>query len=1092
MDKSQARQLIRETFESPFDKDRFKVFVKNLLNTVEDAPFIYRGKYIPDAYDQYVSTLERIGRYIQGETRMDILMVTLKKTTSLERARTMQRNFIAWYLNGSRGGEQKDAALVAFVSPDQDDWRFSLVKMDYRFEKSGSGNIKVREEFTPARRWSFLVGASEKSHTAQSRFVPLLANVEYSPALAELEQAFNIETVTREFFLEYRKLFFQVTKELNSALADNPRAKEDFQEKNLDTVNFAKKLLGQIVFLYFLQKKGWFGVARDAEWGRGSRHFLRELFEKKYVDYSNFFNDVLEPLFYDALSIDRSHIGHYNSRFNCRIPFLNGGLFDPMNGYDWVNADLFLPNSLFSNTNATRQGDTGDGILDVFDRFNFTVKEDEPLEREVAIDPELLGKAYEKFNAIRSDNFDEFEKALKSGKKGEENRFNRQFGVFYTPRQFVHYMCRQALIRHLATELSGEVPGKDLETLVRMGEGISANEAMVMKHARETRSYSHKLPQSVREHAEAIDACLAGITVCDPAVGSGAFPVGMMIEIVRTRSVLSIFMENKNSRSSYDFKRHCIEYGLFGVDIDPGAVEIAKLRLWLSLIVDEDDPRYIKPLPNLDFKFVQGDFLQRIRSKEQMLHLLNEVNLEEAKEKYFNEADPRRKNEYREMINELLHQMTKGYTLFDFRIYFSEVFRHKGGFDVMIGNPPYIQLQKDGGRLARLYSGYDYKTFQRTGDIYTLFYENGIRMLKPGGHLCFITSSKWMKSEYGQRLRKLFLSYNPILLIELGPGVFESATVDTNILLIQKDKNRHCLEGITLVKEARENSLDDFINAYKTFIPSPGEKVWFIGSQTQLNLREKIEGLGKPLKEWEVNIIRGVLTGYNKAFIVDPATRDRLVAEDPNSAAILRPVLRGRDIERYTYNWAGLWLIASGYDLDLPGQYPAVFAHLKQFEASARKRHDQGVNWWNLRACAYYSEFEQEKVVWIELADKGRFAYVEPGVYTEATTFLMTLSRPKYFVGCLNSRLINWYFSSICASSGMGTNRWKKIYVELLPVPPITPKNMETVDKIETLVDRIIDLKKDSQDTSHLESRIDHLVYRLYGLTSEEIGVVEG
>jgi len=501
MDKSQARQLIRETFESSFDKDRFKAFLKNLLNTVEDAPFIYRGKYIPDAYDQYVSTLERIGRYVQGETRMDILMVTLKKTTSLERARTMQRNFIAWYLNGSRGGEQKDAALVAFVSPDQDDWRFSLVKMDYRFEYSGSGKIKVKEEFTPARRWSFLVGASEKSHTAQSRFVPLLANVEHSPALAELEQAFNIETVTREFFLEYRKLFFQVTKELNSALADNPRAKADFQEKNIDTVNFAKKLLGQIVFLYFLQKKGWFGVARDAEWGRGSRHFLRELFEKKYVDYTNFFNDILEPLFYDALSIDRSHIGHYNSRFNCRIPFLNGGLFDPMNGYDWVNADLFLPDSLFSNTNATRQGDTGDGILDVFDRFNFTVKEDEPLEREVAIDPELLGKAYEKFNAIRSDNFDEFEKALRSGKKGDENRFNRQFGVFYTPRQFVHYMCRQALIHYLTTELSGKVPGEDLETLVRMGEGISANEARVMKHARETRSYSHKLPQSVRKHA---------------------------------------------------------------------------------------------------------------------------------------------------------------------------------------------------------------------------------------------------------------------------------------------------------------------------------------------------------------------------------------------------------------------------------------------------------------------------------------------------------------------------------------------------------------------------------------------------------------
>ncbi|MBA7707261.1 hypothetical protein ES703_116130 [subsurface metagenome] len=240
------------------------------------------------------------------------------------------------------------------------------------------------------------------------------------------------------------------------------KIKADFKVKGVDTVNFAKKLLGQIIFLYFLQKKGWFGAERDVDWGGGSKHFLRELFNKKHGSYNNFFNDILEPLFYEALRIDRSHDDDYYSRFNCKIPFLNGGLFDPIGNYDWVHTDIYLPDKLFSNHNKTKEGDIGDGILDIFDRYNFTVKEDEPLEKEVAIDPELLGKAYEKFNAIRPDNYAEFKKALKNGKTGDENKFNKKFGVYYTPREIVHYMCQQSLINDLATGLDGKARKEDI------------------------------------------------------------------------------------------------------------------------------------------------------------------------------------------------------------------------------------------------------------------------------------------------------------------------------------------------------------------------------------------------------------------------------------------------------------------------------------------------------------------------------------------------------------------------------------------------------------------------------------------------------
>ncbi|GAF98108.1 unnamed protein product, partial [marine sediment metagenome] len=280
----------------------------------------------------------------------------------------------------------------------------------------------------------------------------------------------------------------------------------------VNTIDFAKKLLGQVVFLYFLQKKGWFGVERDAEWGTGTKHFLRELFDKKHGDYNNFFNDVLEHLFYDALRDDRSYNDYYYGRFNCKIPFLNGGLFDPIGGYDWVHTDILLPNELFSNQNKTKESDTGNGILDIFDRYNFTVKEDEPLEKEVAIDPEMLGKVFENLLKVKD---------------------RKSKGSYYTPREIVHYMCQQSLIKYLYTELkkgvtlyqnigdlqtnafgneakvgqldltvrhkSGpETAKEDIEILIKYGEQFGENEVIVKAKGGKTDTYSYKLPESIR------------------------------------------------------------------------------------------------------------------------------------------------------------------------------------------------------------------------------------------------------------------------------------------------------------------------------------------------------------------------------------------------------------------------------------------------------------------------------------------------------------------------------------------------------------------------------------------------------------------
>jgi hypothetical protein len=501
----------------------------------------------------------------------------------LERSRTALRDFVAHKLKRGEGSDNayKEAGLIAFVAPDSQSWRFSYVRMDYETKRDPeTGKIKTEERLTPARRYSYRVGAEEECHTAQTRFLPLLQNTTAKPTLAQLEEAFSVESVTKEFFNEYARLFKATDEALTAVRAD-------LAAQGVSTVDFAKKLLVQIVFLYFIQKKGWLGVSQGQAWGEGSRHFLRQLADQVVAKEQCLFNAVLEPLFYDTLATDRGAEA-WCLRFKCRIPFLNGGLFEPLAGYDWEQRAIALPNALFTNRQSTPSGDIGTGILDVFDRYNFTVNEAEPLEKEVAIDPEMLGKVFE--NLI------------------EENR-RKGLGAFYTPREIVHYMCQESLINYLDTTVNQPdrvMERADIEALIREGEQAAHYET-----ARKdgTVSYQCHLPKAIEEQARVLDEALRNITVCDPAIGSGAFPVGMMTEIVRARIALNPYFSDTVERTAYYFKRHAIQNSLYGADIDGGAVEIAKLRLWLSLMVDEEDVQQINPLPNLDYKVVGGNSL---------------------------------------------------------------------------------------------------------------------------------------------------------------------------------------------------------------------------------------------------------------------------------------------------------------------------------------------------------------------------------------------------------------------------------------------------------------------------------------------------
>ena len=1169
MNKQQAIDLVKETFESPFEKGRFIKFVRNLLNKFDDEDArINLGSRIPESFRDYVEKIERIGKYTTEDKQIMLFIVHLKKETFIERARTMQRNLIAWYL--TYGNESKDAALVAFVSPDGKDWRFSLVKLDVRLEATTKGRLKPVDEFTPARRWSFLVGVHEKSHTAQRQFQPILEDEKNNPTLARLEEAFNIEKVTKEFFEKYRNLFIRAKDELDKAVAASPKTKIDFESKGVDTVNLAKKLMGQIIFLYYLQKKGWFGVPLDAKWGEGSKNFLRELFEKKHGDYKNFFNDVLEHLFYDALRDDRSYNEYYYSRFDCRIPFLNGGLFDPMGGYDWLHTDILLPNELFSNNNKTEEGDTGDGILDVFDRYNFTVKEDEPFEKEVAIDPELLGKAYEKFNAIRPDNYGEYIKALKTGKKGEESKFNKQYGVYYTPREIVHYMCQQSLINYLYSSVTASeakqspfheeialapssshndlLPTKeDIALLIQQGENLREHEAQAA--LKETKTYTPKLPDSIRQNARLIDEKLAEIKVCDPAVGSGAFPVGMMSEIVRAREVLKTWTKTK--KTVYDFKRECIENSLYGVDIDAGAVEIAKLRLWLSLIVDEDDIQNIKPLPNLDYKIMPGNSLLGLPDGI-LLDSEIKAELEDKKKKYFYSTNPNVKLKMREEISDLFSRLVKSAKLyapnlsdinFDFHTHFSEAFHEKDGFDVVIGNPPYIGEKYHKDIFDPIHNGKLKKYYQGQMDLFYFFFHLSLDIAKQGANIAFITTNYYPTATGAKKLRrdihdranvKNLINFNEL-------KIFESALGQHNLITILSKYNNETAIAKTVSTKRNGSGTSDILlkilqgsDSETDYYELPQNEL-YDGSEYYIRLSGNSSNINNPvisaltkIKNQGVllsiicNVNVGLYTGADKVsnnyiekyslkmkknegiFIV---TKDELEALKFNAVELSKvvPFYKNSDVYRWhTQENPQLFLINISYpenkDIDFK-KLPNIFTHIAKYEKILRNRksNDNGLRaviaagyWWSFTIRQI--DFRKPKIVVPQRSQENTFGYNEIPWYASADVYFITEKDKavslKYLLAILNSKLYYLWLYHRGKRKGESLELYQQPLSEI-PIKKITEDEQKPFIK---LADRILAAKRANPqaDTSNWEDEIDQLVYQLYGLTEEEINIVEG
>lgn len=1128
MDKESAINLIKDTFENSFDEGRFTNFVNNLFNKITLAPFEYKGAYIPEAYNKYINKYKRIGKYFVEDKRIDILIVYLNKESSIERARSMQRNFIAGYLTGKFGSYSgKDAAVCAFVSPSYDDWRFSLVKMEYKLSQTKTGRTKGEEEFTPARRYSFLVGKNEPNHTAQQQLLHILMDDVNNPTLEQLEKAFSVEKVTKEFLYEYRNLYLDLQDSINNIVSNDQNVYNEFEKHKVNINDFSKILLGQIVFLYFLQKKGWLGVPKDKFWGEGDRNFLRSLFNKYSQQNKNFFNDCLEILFYNTLNnprLDQADTS-YSPDFDCRIPFLNGGLFEPINNYDWKQTNILLPNRLFSNKNETNEKDIGDGILDVFDRYNFTVQEDEPLEKEVALDPELLGKVFE--NLI------------------EENLRKGQ-GAYYTPREIVHYMCQESLINYLENELEDKVTRSDLDIFIKHGEHFIEYEETAIKNEKniesgkqKTTTIKSRMPENIKYNAKQIDDKLANIRVCDPAVGSGAFPVGMMLEIVKARNVLTNYLSETNDRTIYNFKRHCIENCLYGVDIDSSAVDIAKLRFWLSLVVDEEDVTAIKPLPNLDYKLVCGNSLIGVERNLFNNHLFKQ--LEQLKLKYFNETDPAKKLELRNQIDDLIKEITNNNENFDFEIYFSEIFNDKGGFDVVIGNPPYIGEKGHKKIFREIANGILKEYYQGKMDIFYFFFHVALKIGKQDAIIAFITTNYYLTATGGKKLRedlknkaviKKLINFNELKIFESALGQHNMITI-LNKMTNENAIAQTCItqrDGIANPEILNQilNGIDPETNYYE--VPQKylyeGDEYYIrlmgrsdYSNSTIMVILNKIQGCALNLGAI-CNVNQGIITGADKVsqqhinkFNIKANIGDGIfVLTDKEiknlslthkEKEIIKPWFKNSDIKKYytkkeTKNYI-LYLDGSYQKEDLPN----VINHLYKFKdllVKTREGENEVKKWYNLWRPRRKEIFESPKIVAPQRSLTNTFGYNEISWYACSDVYFITTKDNfyslKYILALLNSKL---YFLWLYYR---GKRKGEMLELCQKPLSEIPIKQISTeMQKLYIdLVDKILTITKEEDYLNNIEKQkivkeyehqIDQLVYKLYDLTEEEIKIVE-
>ena len=711
-----------------------------------------------------IRSIKQIGMMYVGVEPLQIFDVTVSNRVIMERNRVNIQRLIRTVM------DQFSCAFMLFHYEDDTrwDWRFTYCR------KRGN-----KEEASDSKRYTFLLGPGQSCRTATDNFMALY-DKRNSLEIKDIEDAFNVEALSKEFFEKYkaqyeafvnymvnpanemRQHFIDTDFDHTGMAADKIR---DREEKPIR--DYVKKLLGRIVFLHFLQKKGWLGVPAGKEWGEGDRDFMLNIFKNANENQKeNFLDDILEDLFAEGLDRNRSDQDDlYDTKVegfrNCRIPYLNGGLFER----DILDKNpCHFPASYF------------DGLLTMLSQYNFTIDENDPNDAEVGVDPEMLGRIFE--NLLED---------------------NKDKGAFYTPKEIVQYMCRESLIAYLQTDIREE----DKECVRQF---VTTHDAELLG-----------------ELKEYVDQKLCDVKICDPAIGSGAFPMGLLRELFFCRSAI----EPNIVENAAIIKRHIIQNNIYGVDIERGAIDIARLRFWLSLIVDEKSP---EALPNLDFKIMQGNSLleqyngvdlstmtekkvgadQSVTIFDSMLDVYRK-NLRDKLAEYYACPEHNKKVQLRKDIAEIVKQelieqgihidfgdmdLSANTQFFLWHTWFYDVFSRpsKEGFDIVIGNPPYGA--KYDNQTKRYYKN-TYVTAKTIRglqkgslDTYTLFIELGYNLLRKNGSFAYIVPISLTSSDSLTGVHRILMENCDAIHISsyaVRPKpVFENATVNTSILLFKK------------------------------------------------------------------------------------------------------------------------------------------------------------------------------------------------------------------------------------------------------------------------------------------------------------------
>ena len=1097
----------KEVIESRYNRQNWQLLLHDIFGN--KIKFWNTPSTIPTS-SQFAKQALWLGTITLTDNQtISIYEVELSESVDIERNRRGIRDMLLtdWRNNGNAG------AFMFCYRKKESVLRFSYVSEAWTFTDDGS----YQKESTDAKRFTYLLGEGHRSRTAIQQFEKLRDS---SLTLKDLTKAFSVDAVSDMFFDGYKKQYEDIIQYITGkrmvkvANKWEEQIKNDpceeimqefvhFQNPEKAVRDYVKKLMGRLVFLQFLQKKGWLGVPAGAEWGTGDAEFIQTLFAQ-CQDKDHFIDNVLESLFNDLNSENEKQLPQY------RTPYLNGGLFER----DATDETEFpLPAKYMQS------------LLDFFASYNFTIDENDPDDAEVGVDPEMLGRIFE--NLLED---------------------NKDKGAFYTPKEIVSYMCRESLISYLQTGIEDETTKEAICQFV-------------ITHDVATLGTNDRFRQQV-------DEALKNVKICDPAIGSGAFPMGVLKELFQCRTAL----EGISQHQAAEIKKHIIQQNIYGVDIERGAVDIARLRFWLSLIVDEETPQ---ALPNLDFKIMQGNSLleqykgvdlstmtEKKADESGMLSIFDSMldvyrlDLRKMLAKYYDCTDHHKKQSLRkEIVENVKKQLKEQGINVDFgdldlsgnnqfmlwHIWFYDVFAD-GGFDIVIGNPPYIGVKDHKAHFDKVREGSLSKYFIGKMDYFYFFFHHAINILRNQGNAAFITTNYYVTADGAIKLRRHLNSDCSIkMLVNLGEmKLFENAPGQHNMItLFSKNTNDEERSECRIIDVHRTGALNEHL--FSDIIGAKDERTSY-SSKSQLDLFEgngfyirldsssnnSIEKILKKISNGNetirdiCDINQGIVSGadyvspkHKENYTINAQKGDGIfvlscsnvhdihviesISNSESESLLMKVFFKNSDISKYITNTkSDKKILFIGKDIkteiELSQEYPIIYNHLKEFRTimidkrqSLNEKTDQ---WFTLnRGTSHPEVFQREKIVCPQRSKTNTFGYNDIDWYAASDVFYLTNPKPgykiKYILALLNSKLYYvWLYNR-------GKRKGESLELTATPLSeiPIAMADEDTQIKIIEKVNNIQKRLKGNPlaDITAEKNEIDNLVYHLYNLTYEEV-----